>query len=235
MNPFTFHFYSFDENRQETNNEFYLPPFTDQIFIKNPNGTIDDGEINYLENLGNVSALESKEIILDEISHLHLSEYKRASKLLSQTEEDLFNLPSSRDLKNTLTYLQNVAGKYLSWFRENNIIPPDLLEAEQKKLFSLQESIEKSVVFINSEINKLEGRYKQRDVIRLCKAAYENNILIENKKRILSVTKYAETIYPKLKHKFSDWTLKQFKKYLGNHLSSKSNYGKLNIIGIFFL
>lgn len=97
------------------------------------------------------------------------------------------------------------------------------------------ESIGKAIEYINSEINKLDNKYIKRDIIQICKAAYEQFIPTEKKKGIVKVTDFADRIFPKLEHDISEWTLKQFKKFLGNKLSPNAPKGKSPIIGIFFL
>jgi hypothetical protein len=103
------------------------------------------------------------------------------------------------------------------------------------KLDKKNEVINKSVVFINTEIEKLGTEYNKRAIIDICADAYEQFVTYENKKRIIQVTKYSEAIFPKLKHRFNKWTITQFKKYLSSQVSPDHPTGKSNIIGIFFL
>ena len=90
--------------------------------------------------------------------------------------------------------------------------------------------IDEAITFINAEIKKLPAVYNKTAVIEICADTYERIVLskrgvsYKKQKRIINLTTFAKLIFPKIEHKFgSEWTLKQFSKFLSSRTSAGSS------------
>lgn len=144
---------------------------------------------------------------------------------------------------------ESIIKKFNDWYNRNGIISPitrddydfqTVQEAENKIILQSRlhlfekiswinkrnQIIDTAVSFINNEIPKLiKSDYKRGDIIDICVNAYEDLIPFNKgkKEKIINVTDYINEIFPKINHKFSEWTIQQFQKYLSPLISPKQS------------
>ena len=144
-------------------------------------------------------------------------------------------------VKSQIDFLANVITSFRTWF---NLNCPEmwngteinknksttLLESSQKAdtevISSLidqeKELIQKATNFINAELRKLGDKVKPSKIAEIAASAYAQIIPIENKNKLINVSKFAESIYPNMNHDIKDWNVEKFLSILYTKTPRKS-------------
>lgn len=205
-----------------------------QTITKNETAAIVNYQDTYPLKINELTINDPKEKILNELEKLNHTELERCLELFKTTQQDVKNFPNSSDINRTVIYLEIVSGKYVTWYRNNNLQPPTD-KKPNSKIDEEKDVIGDSINFINDEIRKLPSGYTKGDLIKICANAYDQFVPNKKNKKSISITKFSKSIYSELKHDIKNWQESAFQSYLRIHVSPKLSKGSLNILSIIFL
>lgn len=160
--------------------------------------------------------------------------------LLRKKEADekiLLKFQTSGNIENKILFYNKAIGRYLVWYNNNgfdyqqinipaitsliNEVEPD--QGSTQKITSNLDlrnmALEDSIKFINNEISKLSGKFKKRDIVRICSEAYDKIIRDDSGEGMINVSKFSENIFDSIDtSQFPKWTKKNFITYCGNRI-----------------